>query len=107
MSGSRSHVLLKGTMERHRLHGEQAHLVDAEVLADVHYPATQTPCSCRLHSDGFRCEVGLLDVVFFHLVDTSLWDVVLVKTQEALQEGIYIAHVLLAGCPADVLHTKC
>lgn len=78
-------------------------LVDTEVLADVHHPSTQASSSAGLVPDELYSEVWVADVLLFHCIYTVHWDVVLVKVKQALQEGIHVAHVLLASRPTEIL----
>lgn len=80
------------------------HLKDPEVLADIGHPSAQ---ACRRHTlapDNLRTESGLRQVVAFHPFHQSGSHVVLVESQEGLEEGIQRLrrHPLLAGCPREV-----
>eukprot|EP00983_Pelagomonas_calceolata_P123861 1161047-Pelagomonas_calceolata.AAC.46 len=70
------------------------HLVDAEVLADVDDPSTQTSSSRRLGADIVGREAGVAHVILLHHGHAVFGGVVLVEVDEGLEEGVYIAHRL-------------
>mmetsp|Transcript_11611 Transcript_11611/g.31646 ORF Transcript_11611/g.31646 Transcript_11611/m.31646 type:complete len:343 (+) Transcript_11611:3770-4798(+) len=78
-------------------------LVDAEVLADVDDPSTQTSSSRRLGADIVGREAGVAHVILLHHGHAVFGGVVLVEVDEGLEEGVYIAHRLFTSSPADVL----
>lgn len=80
-----------------------ADLVDPEVLADVDYPGAQPGSSAGLGLDEVGGEVGVAEVVLLHRIHAGHRDVVLVEVEQALEEGVHVAHELLASVPADVL----
>ncbi len=80
------------------------HLVDAEVLADVDDPGAQAGCGAGLGADVVGVEGWVGQVVLLHPVAAHHRHVVLVEGQQALQEGVHVAHILLARRPTQVLH---
>ena len=82
------------------------YLVNAEVLADVHHPSTQSSSSTRLVADVVSIEIGVAEVVLLTLLHTLDWHIVLVKGQQGLQEGVHIAHHLFASIPTQILHSS-
>jgi hypothetical protein len=83
--------------------GPIAHLVDPEILANVDNPGTEPCSSTGLAADVVRGEAGVADVLFLTNVYTVDWDVVLVEVEQALEEGVHIAHVFLASSPTEIL----
>ena len=80
-------------------------LVDSEIFADIDNPGAQTSCCSRFGSDCFRCEVGLLQIVFLYLLHTRLRDIVLVEVEQHFEKRIHITHVLFACWPTHILHS--
>lgn len=80
-----------------------SYLVNAEVLANVDHPATESSSCTRLVADVVSVEVRVAQIVLFTLLHTLERYVVLVEGQQGLEEGVHITHHLLASIPAQIL----